>query len=93
MHQPFEPPSASTGVEGSGAVSGSGEEVKRVKKESIDVFREVGGCVSGELLCSSSFDWGLLDEMWYVSLSFMHFLAAAGGHKNGVHKPLRKGTQ
>jgi hypothetical protein len=61
------------GVEGSGAVSGSEEKVKIVKKESIDVFR----CVS-ELLCSSFFDWGLLDEMWYVSLSFIRFMAGVG---------------
>jgi NADPH:quinone reductase-like Zn-dependent oxidoreductase len=47
------PPSASIGVEGSGAVSGSGESVKRVKKESIGVLR-VGDFVS-ELPCSSSF--------------------------------------
>jgi hypothetical protein len=63
------------GVEGSGAVSGSEEKVKMVKKESIDVFR----CVS-ELLCSSSFDWGLLDGMSFVSLSFIRFMTG-GGYK------------
>ena len=52
------------GVEGSGAVSGSEVRVKRVKKESIDVFR---GWFVSELLCSSSFDWGLLDGMSSVS--------------------------
>jgi hypothetical protein len=57
------------GVEGSGAVSGSEEKVKIVKKESIDVFR----CVS-ELLCSSFFDWGLLDGMSFDSLSFIRFM-------------------
>ena len=59
------------GVEGSGAVSGSGERVKRVKKESIDVFR-CGWFVS-ELLCSSSFDWGLLDEMSSVSVFYTFY--------------------
>jgi hypothetical protein len=40
MHQLFEPPpSASMGVEGSGAVSVSGKRVEKVKKESIDVLR------------------------------------------------------
>ena len=33
------PPSASMGVEGSGAVSGSEKAVKRVKKESIDFVK------------------------------------------------------
>ena len=40
----------------------------------------VGGFVS-ELLCSSSFDWGLLDRMPSASLSFIHFLLAGVGHE------------
>jgi hypothetical protein len=49
-----------------------------VKKESIDVFR--GSWFVSELLCSSSFDWGLLDEMSSVSPSFIRFMAGVG-HK------------
>jgi hypothetical protein len=39
--------------------------------------------VSG-LLCSSSFDWGLLDEMPSASLSFIHFMAGVG-HERGIN--------
>jgi len=50
---PFDPPSASMGVEGSGSVSDLGEMAKRVKNESIDVL--IGDSVS-ELFRSSSYD-------------------------------------
>jgi hypothetical protein len=30
----------------------------------------------GGLLCSSSFDWGLLDRMSFLSLSFIRFIMA-----------------
>jgi hypothetical protein len=46
MHDPLLPPSASMGVEGSGAISGSEKTVmeKSDVKESIDVLRLGGRC-------------------------------------------------
>jgi hypothetical protein len=32
-------------------------------------------CYRGGLLCSSYFDWGLLDGMSFISLSFIRFMA------------------
>jgi hypothetical protein len=75
------------GVEGSGAVSGSEETVKRVKKESIGVFR--GSWFGSELLCSLSFDWGLLDRMSSVSLSFIRFMLVVDFR----HRRFRKNCQ
>jgi hypothetical protein len=63
---PLPVPSDSAGVEVSGADSDSGKVVKRLEKESID---------RGGLLCPSSFDWGLLDGMSFISLSFIRFKA------------------
>jgi hypothetical protein len=73
-----EPPSASMGVEGSGAVSGAEKMAAMEKsevKESIEVL--IGGFVS-ELLGSC---W---KECPFVSLSFIRFMAHVR------HKPLRK---
>ena len=36
------------------------------------------GDSESELFCSSSFAWGLLDEISFVSLSFICFMAGSG---------------
>jgi len=69
-----DPPSASTGVEVSGAVSGSEERVKRVKKESIGVLRGRWFC---ELFCSLSFACGCWMECrLFLSLLYVCFTMA-----------------